>query len=728
MTTPEQHMTTTAAPAMTTVHMIGNAHLDPVWLWRWPAGAVEAISTCRAAADFMDDYDDFVFTRSDMWFYEQIERLDPDLFERVRRHVATGQWQVVGGWVVQADCNQPTAESFRRHMTMGKAYCREKFGVDVTVGYNVDSFGHNGMLPSFLADAGYDSYVFMRPSPSERPLPSPLFRWRAIDGAEVVAWCIPGAYGKVQEDLAEHIQTALDAADPTVGHVMCFYGVGNHGGGPTRKQIEWIRRNRTAVPGAELVFSHPRAFFEAVKQRGVSLPVVEGELHFHAVGCYTAVRAIKRDVRRAEHGLLAAETVARMYPAETPPETPSRLHEAWKTTLFNQFHDILPGSSIPSAYDDASDQLGAARATADEIVHGTLLKHLRHLPADPYQRIAVFNPSDSAFRGFVRHDPWRWWAPFEGRLIDEEGEEIPYQHLQQESHVAPRPWTLLWPAELGAAGHRVFRLAADMTSTPPATDLVTSENGVGNAIWQIEAGEGTTLLALRNTADATPLFEPAGLQVILQEDHTDTWSHGIDGFREPVAGAFTVDRIVLEEQGPLRAAIRVDASFETSRIALWARLYANRPDIEIDLWIHWAQRLQVAKLVLPFAAGVRQRTDGIPGNGIDRPQNGVEYAVIDWARVEQNDGGPIGILCPNAYGLDGTDNAVRFTLLRSPVHAWHDPVQLDDTSFYRWTDRGEHMFRFRIVPDAPADNTLRDLALQEHRPPLCYDWTKGMQG
>ena len=308
---------------MVTVHMIASAHIDPVWLWRWPAGVVEALSSCRTAADLLEEFPEACFTRSDQWIYEQIESADPALFERIRRLVHQDRWAVVGGWYVQPDCNLPLAESFRRHMRYGKEYARSRFGVEGTVGYNVDSFGHSAMLPSLLAEHGYASYVMMRPGPHEKTLPSSLFRWRSRDGGEVVVWRIVNSYNCAGADRLEaHIRAALAAAHPGIEHVMCFYGVGDHGGGPSRAQIEWILSHRDALPGARLELSHPGRFFDAVMPRRDRLPVVEDELQYHAIGCYSVVREIKTGVRRAERALMRAERSLAMHPAHAPPGAP----------------------------------------------------------------------------------------------------------------------------------------------------------------------------------------------------------------------------------------------------------------------------------------------------------------------------------------------------------------------------------------------------------------------
>ena len=310
---------------MLTVHMIGNAHLDPVWLWRWPAGVGEALATCRSACDLLDDEPDVVFTRSDAWLYERIEALDPGLFARIEAHVAAGRWAVVGGWYLQPDCNLPLAASFRKQMEIGRRHAREKLGVEVTVGYNVDSFGHTAALPRLLREGGYDSYVMMRPMAHERTLPAALFRWTTPgdEGPGILTWRLPLAYCTSADELGMQVEAALACAVPGIEHVMCFYGVGDHGGGPTRRQTAWIRAHRDAFPGARLVFSHPRAFFDAVKPHAARVPEVSGELQMHAIGCYGVVRDIKTGMRRAEHALLAAEAATTAFPRHAPPDAAS---------------------------------------------------------------------------------------------------------------------------------------------------------------------------------------------------------------------------------------------------------------------------------------------------------------------------------------------------------------------------------------------------------------------
>jgi alpha-mannosidase len=706
-----------------TVHMIGNAHLDPVWLWRWPAGVGEALATCRTACDLLDDEPDVVFTRSDAWLYERIEEIDPGLFARIKAHVGAGRWAVVGGWYVQPDCNLPLAASLRKHMEIGRRHAREKLGVDVTVGYNVDSFGHSAALPRLLREGGFDSYVMMRPMAHERTLPAALFRWRTPgdDGPGILTWRLPLAYCTPADDLTKQVEAAIACAVPGADHVMCFYGVGDHGGGPTRRQTAWIRTHRDAFPGARLAFSHPRAFFDAVKAPAATLPEVTGELQMHAIGCYAVVRDIKSGMRRAEHALLAAEAGAAAFPARVPRDAAARLAAAWRLALFNQFHDVYGGTSLAEACDDARDQLGAARSAAESVLYDTLFREAVELPGDPRQRVVAFNPSDREFDGCIRWEPWAGWRAFDGWIADAEGRPVPHQVLPAGS-VIRDAFSLLWPARIPPRGLATFTLRTGTPAAPaalPDAPTVTRDSIVGNG-WTATRGAGRDLLRFAG-------FALESLRVEVREDPSDTWSHGIDRFAGPVAGSFAVRASAVEEAGPVRSVVRLEAGFGASTLDLSVRAYAGDPRLELAVSIDWHERLRVAKLVLTFARPVALRTDGIQEMGLDRPQDGREYPLIDWSVARDGTaGGGVGVACPDCFAVSGEGRDVAFTLLRSPVFAWHDPAVLEPNRAYRCTDQGGHRFRFAIRAGADAGRAAADAAAF-NLPPACLDWTKGMR-
>lgn len=378
-----------------TLHMIGNAHIDPVWLWQWPEGFHEVRATFRSALDRMKEYHDFIFVSSSAAYYEWIEKSDPDMFAEIQQRVAEGRWNIVGGWWIQPDCNLPGGESFVRQALYGQRYFKEKLGVTASVGYNVDSFGHNAMLPQLLKKSGMDSYVFMRPMPHEKGLPGSLFWWEADDGSRVLAFRIPYEYCSWSGGLENHINRCATELKSPAGESMCFYGVGNHGGGPTQENIESIRRMEADPQFPSLVFSTPQAFFQKAVLNGNTIPVVHDDLQHHASGCYSVHSGVKRWNRRAENLLLAAEKLSVVAACTVDHPYPGDFHQAWKNVLFNQFHDILAGTCIEDAYEDARDQYGEAMSIANRGLQSALqaLTWKVRIPAEEGMvPVVVFNP------------------------------------------------------------------------------------------------------------------------------------------------------------------------------------------------------------------------------------------------------------------------------------------------------------------------------------------------
>ncbi|MCX7030826.1 MAG: hypothetical protein NTU62_12000, partial [Spirochaetes bacterium] len=524
------------------------------------------------------------------------------------------------------------------------------------------------------------------------------------------------------DDLTDQVRAALACAVPGVDHVMCFYGVGDHGGGPTRRQTAWIRGHRDAFAGARLVFSHPRAFFDAVKSRAGTLPEVTGELQMHAIGCYSVVRDIKVGMRRAEHALLAAEAAAEAFAGHAPKDAPAKLEEAWRLAMFNQFHDIYGGTSLAEACIDARDQLAAARSAAESVVYDTLFRKAADLPPDPHQRVVAFNPSDSVFDGFLSWEPWFDWRGFDGWIADAEGRQVPHQVLPGGS-IVRNAFSLLWPAYIAPRGLATFTLRpgsppAAAVPVTPARNLAAQGSAIANGHWTADAGTDHGLLRFTGA-----LLE--SLRVEVREDPSDTWSHGIDRFSGPVAGCFRPTASAIEETGPLRASLRVEAGFGRSSLELYARLYAGDPRLELELCVDWHERLRIAKLVLSFRTPLAQRTDGIQEMGLDRLQDGREYPLIDWTVAHAGRDGMVGVACPDCFALSGEGREIAFTLLRSPAFAWHDPAVLELSRPHRYTDQGEHRFRFTVRAGAGGECCAAD-ALGLHRPPVCIDWTKGM--
>jgi len=336
------------------LHAIGNAHIDPVWLWRWPEGLETIRATFRSVLDRMNEYPEFIFTGSSAAFYSWLKDTDPGMYEEVAARIREGRWEIVGGWWIQPDANIPSGESLARQALYGQRFFQKEFGVLASIGYNPDTFGHTGTLPQILRKSGMTRYVFMRPMAHEKSLPGNVFLWKSPDGSQVLTSRIAHSYGTWGDELLQHVE-ACDKERPTyVKDYMVFYGVGNHGGGPTKRNIESIRALGASAEGPNVEFSSLDSYFKAIEKEirlGAEAPTIADDLQHHARGCYSAESDIKRQNRRLEHLLLTAErfaTVAHVVLGRHYPDV--ELETAWKAVLFNQFHDILAGSSLPEAY------------------------------------------------------------------------------------------------------------------------------------------------------------------------------------------------------------------------------------------------------------------------------------------------------------------------------------------------------------------------------------------
>ncbi|MBM4047295.1 MAG: glycoside hydrolase family 38, partial [Planctomycetes bacterium] len=341
-----------------TFHLIANAHLDPVWLWDWREGLTEGIITCRTILDLMDEDGELTLTRGEAAIYQHIERHDPATFRRIARYVKQGRWDVVGGTMVQPDTNLPGTETMARHFARGQQYFVSRFGRPVRVAWAADSFGHSGGLPEILAAAGIEGFVFTRPGRKLVPIARPAFWWEGTGGSRVLAYRpAVGWYGTERDEALRRFDAYLDEARKgDIENVGCFFGLGNHGGGPTRRQVAEIRKWAEAHPEVKVVFSGLHRLFDAlreeVKRKGEDwLPTHSGEMNFCLRGCYSSVAKFKFTYRRAEALVARAEqTDAAISAALKQPS--ADLGKAWDAVLFNSFHDILPGSSIERAYDD----------------------------------------------------------------------------------------------------------------------------------------------------------------------------------------------------------------------------------------------------------------------------------------------------------------------------------------------------------------------------------------
>lgn len=701
-----------------TIHMIGNSHIDPVWLWPWQEGYQEARATFWSAIHRMDEYPDFVFTCDQMVLLSWVEESDPELFARITERVAEGRWVNVGGWWVEPDCNMPMGESFARQGLYGQRYLLSRFGRAATVGMNADPFGHAASLPTVLRGHGLDSYLFLRPGPHESALDETLFRWRAPDGSEVLAYRIPFEYCSPPGSVDGQVDKALGTLDRSLGDVMVLYGVGNHGGGPTIANIESIHRYDRMGSFGRLRMSSPREYLDSVHDRGPEfregLAVWTEDLQHHAPGCYSAHSGIKAWQRRAQHALLSAERWAAVAAVHDGTPYPREdLERAWKQVLFNQFHDVLPGSAIEHAYDDARDQLGEAVAVAKRIItraHNTIARQVDVPLEVDSQPVLVFNPHPWP----VSTDVELHYGSHPGavHVVDDEGRVVVAQPTQSRATTNQTGrGALVFRADVPALGYRLYRVR--MATEPAQPDRSTAAPGpltvsgtvLENDLVRIELDPGTgwirSYLDKRTGLDVMRGVDGAQHTQVC-DDPTDTWGHRVVSYAWP-GGTMTTTRVVVRESGPLRARVRVEREWGSSTLIEELLLDHDSPVLRVDVTLDWREPAHLLKLRFPTALADPRATYEIPYAVLERPVDGAEEPAQGWVDLTGTvDGRPAGltVVATNKHGYDvspGDQPSIGVTAVRSPVYAWHDPRLLDGDDVYSYQDQGVQRFSYELV-------------------------------
>lgn len=684
--------------------MIGNAHVDPIWLWSWQEGYRVVRSTFRNALDLTKEFNFFVFTASSTIFYEWIEASEPEMFNEISKMIKEKRWAIVGGWIVEPDCNIPSGESFVRHALCGQRYFKKKFGRPAITGYNVDSFGHNGMLPQILSRCGLKNYVFMRPGLLEnKDIPETAFWWEGYDGSRVLCYRIPLPYCTGDGDITDYIDETVSMVKSPLREAMCFYGRGDHGGGPTRENILSIlqRKKRGDV---EIVFSSPDKFFDVARRRR-GLPVFRGEMQHHARGCYSVHSEVKRNNRKAEELLCTAEKIASLAYLLVKREYPQEeFTKAWKNLLFTQFHDVLGGTSIPEAYEDIRN------------IHGEVLNRGSVILNRAVQALA--SKIDTMGEGIpiIVFNPHSWNMVFpvevedvdgEGKLIDEKGRIVSIQRVKSSANVGDWRQRIVFVADVPALGYRAYHnVSGGSKETPASGGPIASDSILENEWIRLELDPSNGYIKrLYDKKNRVEVFRKDSCIPVVVDDQSDTWSHGVEEFRND-AGAFGKAEVKLIENGPVRATVRVESSHGQSLIRMYVSIYRDLPYIELRFSLNWNEKHKMLKL--SFSTNIEEPvlTSSIPYGCVTRPCNGQEEPMHKWVdmtgRAVNTDGENIkyGLsICNDCkYSYDAKGSEIRITILRSPPYAHHQPYKLDPNIDYSYIDQGWQSFSLMLLP------------------------------
>jgi alpha-mannosidase len=717
-----------------TIDMVGNSHMDVAWLWPWTETVDTVRRTFGTSLQLMNEYPQYTFAQSTAQYFQWMQNKYPVMFARIQKRVKDGQFELVGGMWIEPDLNIPSGESQVRQILLAKRYFEKNFGVDIKVGWNPDSFGYNWQLPQIYKKSGIDYFVTQKMSWNDtNKLPLKLFWWQSPDGSRVLTYFPHGYSGSTDPiPMAENYAQAA-ILNPGAHVLMHLYGVGDHGGGPTRVMVNqglhWEQPDKVYP---HLEFGTSLAFFQNVQKQlntanapvwdyktlaagdtdlpepppgQISLPIWNDELYleFHR-GTYTTQAAQKRNIRDSEEWMLNAEKYSSLAWLGGQPYPQQDLNQAWEKVLFNEFHDLAAGSGIADIYKDAEADFNFVHLTANKATSQALDFLISYIDTQTSPRsvpLLVFNPM-----------AWERTDVLEARvqlpeaapnlvIRDPSGHELPVQILSRttETHTFN---ILLRADNVPALGYERLTVApATSANTPgPASDLhargTTLENKYLRVVVDPKTGCITSLY------DKTAGFESiaaGGCGNQLEAFHDlpksfDAWNINPD-YEQHSYDLGPARSVQLIEHGPLRAIIRVTHATQHSSFTQDIILYAGIDRVEVANTIDWHEHHILLKAAFPLSASSPYATYEIPYGNIERPttrNNSFEKAkfevsAIRWADLGNGRHG-FSLLNNSKYGYDARGNVLRLTLMRSPTDP--DPD----------ADQGMHHFVYALYPHA----------------------------
>lgn len=708
------------------LYMIGNSHIDPVWFWDWDEGMQEVKATFSSALDRMREYPEMRFTSTSSAFFEWIEAVAPEMFARIRERVAQGRWELTGGWFIEPDCILPCGEAFVRQGLYGQRYFEEKFGQICKTGSNVDSFGHNPTLPQILRKSGMEEYVFMRPR-----LDTPVFQWESADGSCVDAISLPGEYTTwFYESTREAMEMACRAAGDAALHSMaCCYGVGNHGGGPTKQNIEAVQSLRfdfESGADCEVHFGSFRQFFDSLTEtERAALPVRREFFDKVNTGCYAMDSEVKRHNRTAQERIKKADGMLVMERILTGTRNPleGRIRELWKTLLFCQFHDTLGGTAVKAARDEAVRQLSAVCAECKKIWTLSMqnIVNAQDTAGEGFP-LFLFNPDGMPYEGPVSVEI-NWFCKDGLTLLDPDGEEIAYQRTytaaKARNYNLGGRRAIVFDARIPAAGFAVYRTvprlpqkACDVRREP---EFALEKNVTGEGDWNPYLLENAHIRVRFNEAgyleslyDKEHDYEAlqGAVSFPIQIDERDSWGGRQELRFEDSGEMLLFKKLETVESGCVRKVVR--AVYESrdggSRIIQEYVLCHSAREVMVTNRLYWDQEWRMLHMEFPLRLDhARVFAECAYGTVRHADADGGERSMHRFLDVTQ--AGQAGLCIANdgkyTYVLNG--NVLRLPLARSAIFAqgcgknWYNPLE-----GYEYSDIGSQTFCFLLRPHGAA--------------------------
>lgn len=692
-------------------HMICNAHIDPIWQWDWPEGVSATLSTFYSAAKLCDEFD-YIFCHNEVTVYKYVEEYAPEFFAKIQELVKAGKWHIMGGWYLQPDCNMPSGESFVRQIREGQRYFEEKFGVRPTAAINLDPFGHTVGLVQIIKKCGQDSYMFMRPYSSELELPCEQFVWRGLDGSEIKAVRITGGYNTPLGKSAESIRGKTKWQKSPVG--VALWGVGNHGGGPSRKDLFDIKNELLSDTSTKYIHSTPEKFFSEITPK----EVFDRSLHISMPGCYTSMYRVKKLHAQLEAEISMAEKIASAaYMTGALEQYPEKELQAAVEDLLNaEFHDVLPGTSVQCGEDAGLRFLNHGMLEAERVkIKAYFALSTAQSPAlEGEYPVVVFNPhpyelSDNVECEFMLADQnWREDVSSRITVVDEHGNAVPYQVIKEESNLN-LDWRkrIVFAARLKPMALTRYRVYVDFVDTPKAqrTPVFTFDDGRKH----VEIDERTGLLCSYRINGTEYLGEGFGLCSF--DDNADPW--GMD--REQLARLGTSEKafllslqpdgvfrgmksVQIVEDGDIYLGVESFLECDSTRARILYKIYKNNDDVDIDVTLYMGDVNKIVKLKLPIAATgtlIGQTAFGTETLFTDAKENVAHrFVALD------SEGTCVALLNRGVYGSHYENGSLYMSLVRGVTYCAHPIGQRELIPADRFTkkiDQGENTYSFRLT-------------------------------
>lgn len=706
---------------MKELHLVCNAHLDPVWLWQKPEGIAEAISTFRVAADFCEEFDGFVFNHNESVLYEWVEENEPELFERIQRLVKEGKWRIMGGWYLQPDCVMTSGESFIRQIETGLKYFGEKFGVRPLTAINFDPFGHTRGLVQILKKCGYNSYVFMRPSgyPCEHD-----FIWKGFDGSEILAHKMNMGYNSGKGKIGEKLNRAFEREYGDNGINMMFWGIGNHGGGPSREDLITIADFMKANPEKGITHSWCEKYFDHIDK--TKLETVEASLNYTMVGCYTTMQRIKHAHRRLENDLAVCEKMLALSGADYDEQ---ELEKAVKALLFCEFHDILPGTSIKAAEDDCLRLLSYGSEIAEKYKTKAFFKLCEGQPKAKEGEIPVlvFNPHpykivrDIEVEFQLQDQNWNENEVTIVTVRDSKGNYLPSQN-EKEACTFSLDWRkrVCFRAELEPMSINRFDCELHVENYPRRKIEPCSETEehftFDNGKMQVLISKKTGLID-KYRVNGVDRLNPESAKITVYKDNEDPWGMRTDNFSERIgefallsdkkANAFngypdeTLANVRVVENGAVRLKLQAIFGYADSFAVVTYSLPKNADYIDVKIRMLSNNSSRFYKLSFDTALD-NPEFFGQTAFGTEKLRmQGKEAVYQKWCGVFDSSNA-FAVINKGTHGGSADGNMFNISLLRTPVNSAHpigDRQLADSDRSHDRIDIGERDFEFRLTTD-----------------------------